>query len=300
MTNRAKVLAACLFGAVAVGSAGAGSQHADFVLFGKDRKGSVSEDYKPEHRFVHPMTSPYFHEDSFVTSDLRGYFLYHDFPTGGLIDGGTAKVYALQVRLALTDQLQLVAYKDGYTDFDAGLLGDSGWNDVAAGLKWNFLSDWKRQLHAAVGVGYELAIGDPGVLQNNDEFRVWGSINKGFGPLHLGATANAMFATGEDSALGESDYLSYHLHADYYVCSWFSPVVEVNGYHTFNEGNVLAPFSGIDVTSLGGGDDVVTVGLGAEIRPHDDLAIRGAYEFPITDGTDLYGSRLTFSVIWSF
>jgi hypothetical protein len=272
------------------------AQHAKFVLF----EPAKIPDVTPDTQFVHPVTSPYFHEDSFVTTDVRAWFLYHDFPNGGLINGGSAKVYALQVRVALTNQLQLVAYKDGYTDFDSGLIGDSGWNDVAAGLKWTPIQDWKNQFFLSVGAGYEMPIGDPGPLQNDGEVRVWAAVNKGFGPLHLGGTFNAFFATSTDEALGHSDYFSWHLHADYYVCKWFSPVVEVNGYHAFNKNDEAVPFSGIDVTNLGGGGDVITLGIGAEFRPVENLGIRAAYELPLTNNEDLYGSRITVSAVYSF
>lgn len=280
------------------GSAASG-QHAKFVLFGPDFRGKTPEAFQPQHQFVHPMTSPYFHEDSFVTTDLRAYFLYHDFPSGGVIDGGTAKVYAAQIRLALTDQLQFVAYKDGYSNLSAGLIDESGWNDVAAGLKWNFLQDWENQFHAAIGVGYEFPIGDPGPLQNNGEVRGWASVNKGFDRLHLGLTGNVFFGTSNNEPLGNSDYLSWHGHIDYYVCDWFSPVIEFNGYHVFNKNDEVVPISGIDVTNLGGGDDVVTMAVGAEFRPWTSTAFRAAYEFPLTDGEDLYGYRITASlVLW--
>jgi hypothetical protein len=273
------------------------AQHANFVLFGNP---NPAAEVPAEQRFVHPVTDPYYHEDSFVTSDVRAWFVYHDFPQGGVIKGGTAKDYAVQVRLALTEQLQIVAYKDGYLDFDSGLTNDSGWNDVAAGLKWNFLQDWEDQLHAAVGVGYELPVGDPSVLQNDDELRLWASVNKGFGPLHLGATVNGIWHLGSQDALGDSDRLIWDLHADYFVNRWFSPVVEVNGFHTFNKGNEVVGFSGLDVGNLGGGDDVVTLGLGSEFRPIDDLAFRVAYELPLTNGDQLYGYRVTASLVFSF
>lgn len=289
------------FLALVLASCGAVSaQHAKFVLFGDGFKGQEPADFKPEHRFVHPVSSPYFHEDSFVTSDVRLYALYHKFPSGGVLNGGDAQVYAAQVRVALTDKIQLVAYKDGYTDMDSGLIDDSGFNDIAAGLKWNFLQDWKNQLHLAVGAGYELALGDPSILHNNDEFRFWASANKGFDRLHLGITGNLFVPCDDDSALGESVYASWHLHADYYVCKHFSPTIELNGYHVIDEANEVVPISGIDVTNLGGGDDVITMAIGGEIRPCSGFAVRAAYEFPLTDGEDIYGYRLTFSAVLSF
>ncbi|HEX8910787.1 MAG TPA: hypothetical protein VF796_00410 [Humisphaera sp.] len=274
----------------------ASPEHANFVLF----EPAKTPELPADNTVVHPVTDPYFHEDSFVTTDARAWFLYHEFPKHSPIAGGNAKVYALQVRVALTNQLQLVAYKDGYTDMDSGLIGDSGMNDIAAGLKWTPIQDDKNQFYASVGAGYEIPLGDPGVLQNNGEVRVWGSVNKGFGPLHLGATVNAFFGTSNEEPLGNSNYLSYHLHADYYLCKWVSPVVELNGYHTFAKRDVAVPFSGIDVTNLGGGDDVVTLGLGAEVRPTENIGLRAAYEIPLTSGEDLYGWRLTVSAVFSF
>lgn len=280
------------------------SQHAGFVLFGKSDTIAAAVAARPaEEAFVHPVTSPYFHEDSFVTTDLRGWYAYHSFDDDSLINGGDAQVAALQIRVALTDQIQFVAYKDGYVDFDSGLVDSHGWNDVAAGLKWNFLQDWDRQFHMAVGAGYELPVGDTDVFQNDQELRFWYSVNKGFGRLHLGGTVNYLVSLGgdDDAPLGNSDTLSWHLHADYYINKYVSPVIEVNGYHVVNRGVESVPFSGIDVANFGGGGDVISMAVGVEARPADSVAVRAAYEFPLTDDDDdLYGDRVTVSVVWSF
>ncbi|MEZ6016727.1 MAG: hypothetical protein R3F49_16535 [Planctomycetota bacterium] len=212
-------------------------------------------------------------------------------------------MYALQIRAALTESLQFVAYKDGFVDFESGLIEDSGMNDLAAGLKWAFLQDWERDTHAALGVGYELGIGDEEVLQEDDEFRVWGSFNKGVDRWHFGANVNFTFAAGTEDALGDSDRLSWHLHADYYLNEAFSPVVELNGYSTLSEGdNTPLPFNGVDVANFGGGDgeDVITGAIGGEFRPTQGVGLRLAYESPLTSNEDLFGYRWTFSAIWGF
>ena len=234
-------------------------------------------------------------KDSFVTSDVRAWFVHHDFPASSPIAGGHASVFAVQIRLALTDSLQLVAYKDGYVEFDTGLLDTEGTNDIAAGIKWAFLQDFENDLHAAVGVGYQFGAGDDEVLQDDDELRFWASVNKGFDRLHLGGTVNLLIPTDSEDALGDSTRLFWHLHADYAVTEWFSPVVEFNGYHVLEAGDMTPlPFSGVDVASLGSGEDdpVVTVGVGGEIRPVDNLGIRVAYETPLTDENDLFGVPL--------
>lgn len=278
----------------------AGAQQAGFVLFPSENDATTEQ--VPEHRFVHPLTSPYYHENSFVTSDLRAWFLYHEFPSDQLIGGGSAATAALQFRMAITEWLQLVAYKDGYIDFDTPLVDHDGMTDVAAGLKWAFLRDWENQWFAAVGLGYEFAIGDPGVLQNDDEFRLWVSMDKGWNRFHLGTTLNYFIADGEDLDLGNSDRFSWHLHADYRLTDWFSPVVELNGHHILNAGTSPLPFHGLDVVNLGQGEDdaAVSLGLGGEIRPAEDWAFRGAFEVPLTDEEDLWGWRATFSIVYEF
>lgn len=277
------------------------AQHAETVLFGEPSDAGLS--VPAERQAVHPLTSPYFHEDSFVTTDLRAWYVRHNFPNNSPIGGGHATVVAVQARAALTESIQLVAYKDGFVDFNDGAVNDSGMNDIAAGIKWAFLQDWETDTHAALGVGYEIGLGDEEVLQDDDEVRIWGSFNKGFDRLHLGATVNVFFPVGSEDAVGDSDRLSWHLHADYHVHEMFSPVLELNGFQTLSNGdNAPLPFSGVDVANLGGGDgeDVITAGYGFEARPADGLALRLAHESPLTSNEDLYGHRWTLSAVWSF
>ncbi len=268
-----------------------------FTLFGDS-----GPSLEPEQKFVRPLTAPYFHEDSFITTDLRAWHLKHHF-YGDTINGDVT-VTALQARLALTQSLQLVAYKDGYTKFDGGAFdGSDGFNDIGAGIKWAFLQDWENQFHMAAGIGYEFGWGDDEVLQDTDELRLWLSANKGFGPLHLGAVINYIYATDDnDGLLGNNDMVTVHFHADYYLTSWFSPVIEINGY--FAEKTVAGlPFSGVDAVSLPGGadNDTWTYALGAEFRPFDNsLGLRVAYEDELNNKVSLFGHRWTFSAVYEF
>ena len=68
------------------------AQHADFVLFGESNP--RAKETPKEHRFVHPVTSPYFHEDSFVTSDVRVWQVYHKIPNTSVLGGGNVDVTA--------------------------------------------------------------------------------------------------------------------------------------------------------------------------------------------------------------
>jgi len=268
-----------------------------FVLFGGSGQAPAADE-----KFVRPLTGPYFHEDSFVTTDIRAWYVNHSLST----IGGDVTVMAVQARLALTDALQLVAYKDGQTDFSndtgAGLGGNDGFNDIGAGLKWAFLQDWKNNFHLAAGLGYELGLGDDEVLQDTDELRLWFSANKGFGQLHLGAVINYLYAVDDsDGLLGNSDMVTVHLHADYFLNDWFSPVVELNGY--FAQDDRGPPFSGVDAGSLpgGSGEDTITGALGFELRPLGPaLGLRAAYETELSDSISLFGHRWTLSAVYEF
>jgi opacity protein-like surface antigen len=252
--------------------------------------------------FVHPITGPYWNEDSFVGTDIRAVFAHHKFPNE-ILGGGYANVYAAQLRVKLLPNLQLVAYKDGYMDLNTRGYKNDGFNDIAVALKYAFLQDDANKLYAAAGLGYEFASGDDNVFQDDDEIRAWLSVNKGFGRLHLGATLNYFLATDNgNDGLGDSNHLSWHIHADYQINKWLSPVVELNGYHVLDEGDVVTPFSGADVLNLGGNknENVITAAVGLEVRPTEKIAIRAAYERAIADEVDLFGHRWTISTVFSF
>lgn len=264
--------------------------------------GGTIEPIDAQARFVMPVTAPYYNENSFITTDIRGWFVYHKFNSDALPNSHATDL-AAQIRIALTDRLQLVAYKDGYLDLN-GAIKDSGWNDLAAGLKWQYYRDDKTQLYAAVGAGYEFRTGESKVLQNDSEARFWASVDKGFGKFHTGLNVNYRATTsGKDKDNGNSDILSWHLHADYRLTEWFSPVAELNGYHVISDSNTGVALNGADVLNLGAkdADPTVTGALGTEFRAGENTAIRAAYEIPLSSNkSDLFGTRFTFSIIYTF
>lgn len=67
--------------AVALTGALAGAaqaQHAETVLFGEPNAAGLA--LPAERVAVHPLTAPYYNEDAFVTSDLRFWYVNHQFP----------------------------------------------------------------------------------------------------------------------------------------------------------------------------------------------------------------------------
>jgi hypothetical protein len=90
--------------------------------------------------FISPMTNPVFFEDPRNLTEVRFIFLNHNLP--GALGGNSIQVYAAQIRVALTERLSLIATKDGFIYTQSSLPGlDSGFADVAAGLKYNLYRD---------------------------------------------------------------------------------------------------------------------------------------------------------------
>ncbi|MGK0480282.1 MAG: hypothetical protein ACJAQ3_000245 [Planctomycetota bacterium] len=253
-------------------------------------------------RIVHPVTAPNYNDDAYVTSDVRGHYINHQLPTNANTNGGAARVYGFQLRKALDERFQVQISKLGFNDVHLNGSEEGGLDDLAVAVKYAFLQNWESQTHASIGLGYELGIGDRDTFGGDDELRVFGAFNKGFDRSHIGLSVNAMFATGSEDANGDSDRLSAHLHYDYEINEQISPIVELNYYSTLSNGSPVTPFSGLDLANLGGneGEDALSLGLGGEFRVQRDLAVRLAYESPLTSDDDLWGYRWTASAVWRF
>ncbi len=78
--------------------------------------------------------------------------------------------------------------------------------------------------------------------------------------------------------------------------------VEGNLYQVTRNRNGVLPIQGADVTNLGDGksDTIATVGVGFEVRPINNVAVRAAWEKNVTHPSDLLDSRVTVSAIISF
>ncbi len=254
-------------------------------------------------RIVHPVTSPTYHEDAYVTSDVRAHYINHDFPTNADIDDdSSALIYGAQFRYAVSESFQVLVNKLDVEDLHINDETHHGTEDVAVAVKYAFLQDWEAQTHAAIGLGYKFRTGSQELLAGDSEVRVYGAWNQGFDRSHVGVTVNGLFSTGSEDALGDSDRLTVHVHYDYEVSDMFSPLVELNYYRTLSEGDFVTPFNGLDLVNFGGNEDedALSIGVGGEVRFQRDLAVRGAYETALTDNNDLWGDRWMASLVWRF
>lgn len=110
--------------------------------------------------FIGPITNPVLAKDPRSNTYLRGLFINNNVPNDHALGGGSAQIYALQANLALTERLSLIADKDGLARIDtAGGVNETGWLNLAAGLKYTFLRDVENQTLAAAGFQFEVPTG---------------------------------------------------------------------------------------------------------------------------------------------
>lgn len=105
--------------------------------------------------FARPVTNLSFHHP-FIWNEIRPLFVQHWFPETSALDGGDLRAYALQIHVALSQDVQLTAWKDGYVDFDSGAFEDeTGFADFALGVKVKVWEDVEAPAIFTAGLGYE-------------------------------------------------------------------------------------------------------------------------------------------------
>ena len=253
--------------------------------------------------FYEPIGNPIYFESPFNYTGARFIYLHHSFADDSQLAGGDLSVYALQLRLAITERLGFIATKDGYSDLKADALpNDKGWNDLAAGLKYVFYVDRENDTVATVGFRYMIDSGDEEVLQGGvGELSPIVYAAKGFDELHLLASASLRIPMDSDDG---NTIFQWSLHADYELSPesmpGFAPVFELHGLHYLDDA-ARTPLSvgGLDYTNLGSNDvagsTVIWAGLGARYKLNPNTQIGLDYELPLTNrNADIFGDRITF------
>lgn len=248
-------------------------------------------------RFISPMTNPVFFEDPRTLTEARFIFMNHIVPARA--GGGSAQLYAMQVRAALTDRLSIVAAKDGYVTSTNPLVLD-GWANVSAGLKYNIYKDYEMQRIASIGAAYEMPVGSDRTQQGYDEFHVYATAG-----TQIGCNAHWLSAAGlrlppDSTVRNQLWYWSNHF--DYMVTEKFYALTEFNWYHWMSDGtNLGADFGGVDLFNLGGidmaGNDVVTGAVGMKYKPSGNMELGVAWEVPLSGRRDILDNRLTVDCI---
>lgn len=252
--------------------------------------------------FISPISNPVFFEDPRNVTEARFIFLNHTVPAG--VGGGDVQLYALQLRARLSENVSLIATKDGFGTSSNPLL-DDGWADIAAGLKFALLRNPHAQSLLSGGFTFEVPTGSARMLQGNGD----GELNVFLtGGTQLQCRNYWISTTGFRLPMNHDDesqvwYWSNHL--SHKLTRRLYALTEFNWYHWMRAGtNGVPGVEGLDLFNLGSsgvaGNDIVTQAVGVKYKPHRRSEIGVAYEFPLTQRKDILENRLNFNWIFRY
>lgn len=272
-----------------------------------DFKGSLGE--RGGHtRYVAPLSNPLFNETPYITTEVRPIYLHNKIPSDFLTRGGILNVVAMEVRVAVTDRLGIIASKDGYVDanFKTALPDDSAFVNISLGAKYAVWSDPSTSSIVSIGAEYEPPTGNLKTANIELQGRGGGFIDlfasgaRSWDRFGLQGNVGVNLALDGDN---DSSMLHYSVHADYEILPGLFPLLELNGFTTIANGDRLAAdFEGVDLVNFGSRDSgtVMTVAGGARYVVNRHLQLGAGYEVPITGRKDIIDERYYFDLVLSY
>lgn len=246
--------------------------------------------------------------------------------SAGKLDlGGDVDLFAIQFEYAFNDRLSLVATKDGYADLNPNdtLDSETGFADLAAGLKYAFILDPVEQLALSGTAVIELPTGDEEIFQGNGD----GGLDISVSALKLqdkwqfaGALgAYLPFDNDEESTTGfASAHVGYNLTDKLYILgelNWFTVLSRGDGSAPFGNPDAhpsdtlvssIVEFEGGDLFNLGAVNsgenrDIVTAAIGLRYQLFSSADFGVAYELPLTnEENNLMDDRITVDLVLTF
>jgi hypothetical protein len=258
--------------------------------------------------FVGPMTDPIQAKDARALTEARAMFINNwARPGTPVIGSGTFQVYAVQIRVALSERFQVFVDKAWFLRFSPNP-GKSitGMMNLAGGAKYVFIRDEENQFLFSGAVQYEAPTGYANIYQNQGSglLGVYGIFAKQFGDdWHL----SGQF--GENIAMQnqQNGYFYTHLHVDRRFGK-FVPFFEANWFY-YNQGAKYLPASvgieGAGAINLGTagfmGNSIVTLAPGFKYDFNKHLELGCCYQFPVSDyKKSLYGNQLFAELIFRY
>lgn len=284
-----------------------------FPSWGKDKSGAAPEcssrklfeSDRAFPGFIGPISNPVLAKDPRALTEARLLFVDNFIPDEHPFNGGDFQVYGLQLRLAVTERLSLIADKDGLASIHPGNGGsETGWLNMAFGMKYAFVRNVEKQLLVVGGFQYEPNMGEAKVFQDHGDgvFSVFGIVGKEFcGGVHAIANAGYQFPVDDSQ---NSSFAYGQLHLDKQFFGWLYPLVEANWFHYTGGGNRGLPAAlgeGDGLINLGTtgveGNNLVTVAVGLKAIVNKHLDVGVAYEKPVTNRKDFINDRILVEMI---
>ncbi len=261
-------------------------------------------------RFIEPVGNPIYFESPFIETNMKLFYVWHDFPSNGQIGGGQLNAWSAQIRLALTDRLAFIATKDGYSDLNAGILPRaSGWNDFRIGLKYALIVDEPNNFVLTAGLRWEWHKGNTDILQGGNagenELAPFISVADVWGPVNFIGSLSARLPFNQDDG---NNIVSWDLHFDMGevaadLLPGFVPLLEIHALHYLSDGDRFpVDFGGLDYSNIGAsnvaGSSVFWGDLGFRWKLTPNASLGVAYGFPISNpGNDIFNQRVTVDVV---
>lgn len=264
--------------------------------------------------FISPVSNPFLFEDPRSLTELRPIYMYQSIPSkNDLFHGGDAMFFGTQARVALTDRWSIVMSKIGGVSlnpsepFTPGYEGGSGFAELNIGPKWTFIRNERSGTVGALGVNFQVPLGDSKVFQDIGTLSVvpYMSFAQAFGRSSYGSF-NAMstfgFTIATDSARSDTLFTSLHLDYDIANLHKFYPLLELNWtYFTSNGGANNISFEGRDLFNFGSmnvsGNNNLTLAAGLRYKFKECAQFGTALEFPIAGRHDMMDFRFTIDFI---
>lgn len=254
-------------------------------------------------KMVLPVSSPLYFEEPFIRTSFRFLYIYHDIPKGSTLRGGHLQTFALQIRLALTERLQFLATKDGYSMLRAKVLPHAdGWNDFRIGLKYAIAYDIQPEEEwiFSGGLRWEWQNGDEDVLQGDSQ-----ELSPFLTYAHRWDKFNFMSGLSWRIPMDHNNAvhsLIWDLHFSYELWENIYPLVEFHGLHYLSNAERI-PFDveALDYGNIGStdvaGNSVYWAGVGFRwhVTPH--ISAGATYEFPLMNpDRDIFEQRVTVNI----
>jgi len=259
-------------------------------------------------RYVPSLSNPFVNETPYITTEIRPIYMYHNLPDNipaAGVRGGNINLWAVQLRVALSQRFGFILNKSGWADVNLNVPGmdDDAFTNLGFGFKYALVDEPRQGSLITAGLTYEAPSGGLKAggtwLQGNGEgflspfFTALETTNK----VSVQALFGAKFALDRDA---NTSFFHYALHMDYEMVPGFFPLVEFNGFIPIDEGNRTPyAFEGLDLFSTGAENpaSVITFAAGSRFKLGKNLLAGVAYEIPLTDDEDILDWRLTADLV---
>jgi hypothetical protein len=254
--------------------------------------------------FVGPLSNPINFKDPRALTEARLLFLNNWGARGTPVLGtGSIQVYALQLRVALTERLQLFADKDGIVRLSPNPGGSvTGLANINAGAKYALIRDVENQFLFNGIVQYEAPTGYANIFQNqgSGNLALFGQLAKEIGDWHF----ILQFGQNFRMKTTNSGYFMTSAHVDrrfgrfvpFYEANWF--------YYNQNGTHLAAPFEGGGLINIGAqgiaGVSWVTNAVGFKYDISKNLHFGLGYEFQLSEKTQLLNNQVIAELIFRY